>query len=52
MIRSSVSGDAITDGLIFMAVAMILTRTLGMARRARQLPAATSTEITRVLQAA
>lgn len=52
MIRSSVSGNAITDGLIFMAVAMILTRTLGMARRARKLPAATSTEITRVLQAA
>jgi hypothetical protein len=38
MIRNSVTGDAITDGLIFMAVAMILTRTIAMANRARHLP--------------
>ncbi|MBC3840094.1 hypothetical protein GXW82_07605 [Streptacidiphilus sp. 4-A2] len=36
-----VTGAAITDGLIFMAVAMLLTRTLGLALRASRLPAAT-----------
>lgn len=34
-----VSGDAITNGLIFMAVAMLLTRTLGFAARTAALPA-------------
>ena len=33
-----VTGDAITNGLIFMAVAMIATRTLGLATRAATLP--------------
>jgi hypothetical protein len=52
MTRNTITGNAITDGLIFMAVTMILTRTLGMARRARHLPAATSNHTARVLQAA
>jgi len=34
MIRNSVTSAAITDGLIFMAVSMLLTRTIGMALRA------------------
>ena len=33
-----VTGDAITNALIFMAVAMMLTRTLGLAARAAALP--------------
>jgi hypothetical protein len=52
MVHNTVSGNAITDGLIFMAVTMILTRTLAMGRRARHLPAATPTFSARTLQAA
>jgi hypothetical protein len=37
-----VSVDAITNTLILMAIAMVLTRTIGMAARARALPAPTA----------
>jgi hypothetical protein len=37
-ITNQVSQAAITDGLIFMAVAMILIRTFGLGARARRLP--------------
>lgn len=40
MVRNNVSAAAITDSLILMAVAMLLTRTLGLAGRAAALPAA------------
>jgi hypothetical protein len=39
-IANQVSEAAITDGLIFMAVAMVLVRTLGLGVRASRLPAA------------
>jgi len=35
-----VTGAAITDGLIFMAIVMVLTRTAGLAARANRLPSA------------
>jgi hypothetical protein len=35
-----VTGAAITDGLIFMAIVMVLTRTAGLAARAIRLPSA------------
>ena len=38
-IANQVSQAAITDGLIFMAVAMIIIRTAGLAARANRLPA-------------
>jgi len=38
-VREQVSAHAITDALIFMAVAMLITRTLGLAARAHALPA-------------
>ena len=41
-----VTGDAITNALIFMAIAMLLTRTLGLAARAATLPPAVAPAIT------
>lgn len=40
-VREHISAAAITDGLIFMAVAMLLTRTIALAARAAALPAGT-----------
>jgi hypothetical protein len=37
-----VTGSAITDGLIFMALTMVLVRTTSMATRSRRLPVATT----------
>jgi membrane protease YdiL (CAAX protease family) len=41
-VANKVTEAAITDGLIFMAVVMVLARTVGLAARASRLPAATS----------
>jgi hypothetical protein len=41
MTASGVSGNAITDGLIFMAVAMVLVRAIGLGVRGGRLPAVT-----------
>ena len=40
---NSIPSAAITDGLIFMAVAMLLTRTVGLYLRSRSLPGAATT---------
>ena len=45
MIHNDISTAAITDSLILMAVAMLLTRTLGLARRAATLPTATRRDL-------
>ncbi len=52
MISHAVTAGAITDALIFMAVAMVLTRTVALAVRARHLPALTPSGRTRELQEA
>lgn len=52
MVSNDITSKAIVDGLIFMAVAMILTRTIAIATRARHLPASTTTIGARPLQAA
>jgi hypothetical protein len=43
-----VSVDAITDGLIFMAITMVLVRTLSLGARARRVPATAETTYARV----
>jgi len=43
-IAHQVTTAAITDGLIFMAVAMVLTRTLSLAARTARLPGATKAQ--------
>jgi hypothetical protein len=42
---NSIPSAAITDGLIFMAVVMILTRTVGLYLRSRSLPGAATTPV-------
>jgi hypothetical protein len=39
-VTHQVTGAAITDGLVFMAIAMVLVRTAGLAARAARLPSA------------
>jgi len=39
MVAHAVTANAITDALVFMAVTLVLTRTIALAARARQLPA-------------
>jgi hypothetical protein len=43
MIKHSVTGAAITDALIFMAIAMLLTRTIALGIRARRVAPAVAT---------
>ncbi len=52
MISNGVTASAITDALVFMAVAMVLTRCVVLAVRARRLPARTPAGRTRELQEA
>ena len=49
---NSIPSAAITDGLIFMAVVMLLTRTAALAARARHLPALTPDDNIRAPQVA
>jgi len=52
MVRNSVSVAAITDALIVMAVAMLLTRTIGMGVRARNTASTLTVDAPRQLQVA
>lgn len=45
-VAHQVTAGAITDGLIFMAITMTLTRTIALAHRARRLPAAAPAAVT------
>ena len=47
MTRHAVTSAAITDGLIFMAIAMIIVRTIGLAVRARNLGPDDAAEVSR-----
>ena len=49
-VAHQVSADAVTNGLIFMAVAMVLTRTVGLALRASSLPTTNPTAPRTLLQ--
>ncbi len=51
MLSNGITSEAIVDGLIFMAVTMILTRTISIATRSRHLPAPTTTSSAPALQA-
>jgi hypothetical protein len=52
MISNAVTASAITDALVFMAVALVLTRTIALAVRAGHLPALAPSGSTRALQEA
>jgi hypothetical protein len=52
MVRNAVGVNAITDALIVMAVTMLLTRTIGMGIRARNVASPESAEAARTLQVA
>ena len=52
MVRNAVTADAITDALVFMAVTMVVTRTVGLGWRARHLAASTPVGTSRELRAA
>jgi hypothetical protein len=52
MMRNSLTGAAFTDALIFMAVTMVLTRTIALAIRARRLPVRPPIDTSGELQAA
>jgi hypothetical protein len=45
LVANGILSTAITDGLIFMAVVMILTRSVGLAIRARALPSAATAPV-------
>lgn len=52
MATNAVTADGITDALIFMAIAMVLTRTIAMAIRGQRLGGGRSTNTNRELQEA